>query len=124
VLDASALLAVLQREPGSESVAEALAAGAAISAVNLSEVIAKLSDIGMAERDVRTVLDALGLEVLGFDAELAYAAGLLRPATKQMGLSLGDRACLALAQHLGLEALTADRSWSELRLDVSVRVVR
>lgn len=113
VLDASALLAFLNHEPGAQVVGESLP-GAAISAVNLSEVIAKLVDQGTTETALRATLDSLGLTVYSFDTTLAYAAGLLRPSTRAFGLSLGDRACLALAEKLGLPAITADRAWLEL----------
>lgn len=124
VLDASAFLALLNQEPGSDEVAEAVASGATVSAVNLSEVVAKLVESGMPEDVVREALDPLGLEIVAFDSELAYSAGLLRPLTKDFGLSLGDRACLALARSLGLPAITADRTWAMLDVGVATRVIR
>ena len=123
VVDASALLALLRREAGAEVVAAALAGGAAISAVNLSEVVAKLSEAGVVEEEVRTILDSLSLEVVDFDANHAYHAGLLRRLTRHAGLSLGDRACLALAQRLGLPALTADRAWGDLQLGIAIQLI-
>ena len=80
--------------------------------------------LGMTEPTIHAAIDSLGLYTVDFDADLAYVAGLLRPATRRAGLSLGDRACLALALRLEVEALTADRSWADLELDVPVRVVR
>lgn len=126
VLDASALLALLNREPGEALVAQALAEGAMISTVNLSEVVAKLADIGMPEAETREAIEPLGLEIVGFDAADAFSAGLLRPATRADGLSLGDRACLALGMRSGLPVLTADRGWSGLALGagVEIRMVR
>ena len=124
VLDASALLALLNQEPGAEQVAAAVAGGAAISAVNLSEVVAKLSEAGIPEAPIHEALDPLGLDIVDFDAALAYRAGLWRPLTKPAGLSLGDRACLSLARHLNLPTLTADRSWAGLPLGITVRVIR
>ena len=79
---------------------------------------------GLTEAAIRGSLDALEIEVVAFDAEQSYTAGLLRPATRTRGLSLGDRACLALARHLGLAVLTADRVWTELDLGVDVRLAR
>lgn len=114
VLDASALLALLNDEPGAEHVAEAVVAGALISAVNLSEVAAKLSDYGLSAAEIREALGSLDLEIVPFGEALALGAGLLRAATRASGLSLGDRACLALAASLGLPALTADRHWAGL----------
>lgn len=124
VLDASALLALLNEEEGSEQVAELVSAGATISAVNLSEVAVKLSLVGMPEALIRETLDPLGLEIVPFDVELAYRAALLAGPTRAAGLSLGDRACLALAAQVGLPAVTADRAWRQLGLDVQVRVIR
>ncbi len=126
VLDASALLALLNREPGAERVAEALAAGAIISAVNLSEVIARLAEIGMPGAEIREAIEPLGLDVADFDAEGAFAAGLLRPATRAAGLSFGDRACLALGAQRGVPVLTADRAWIGLDLgsDLAITMLR
>lgn len=122
VLDASALLALLNREPGSERVAEALAAGAALSTVNLSEVAAKLADIGMPEAEIREAIEPLGLDFVEFDIADAFATGLLRPASRAAGLSLGDRACLALGVRLVAPVLTADRGWSGLDLGADVEI--
>jgi len=123
VLDASALLALLNAEPGAEVVADALP-GAAISALNLSEVVAKLSEGGRPERAIRHALQPLGLDIVPFDEAQAYDAGLLRVATKGTGLSLGDRGCLSLAQRLSLPALTADRTWLELSIGATINVIR
>lgn len=127
VLDASALLALLNREQGAERVARALGTGVAMSAVNLSEVVAKLADLGMPEVEIRDALESLGIEFVDFDVAAAFAAGMLRPVTRAVGLSLGDRACLALGHQKGVLVLTADRSWAGLSLgadDVAVEVVR
>jgi PIN domain nuclease of toxin-antitoxin system len=123
VLDASALLALLGEESGADEVASHLP-GAAISAVNLSEVVAKLAESGLSGEEIAGAVGGLGLEVHPFDEPQAHAAGLLRPRTKSAGLGLGDRACLALAAGLGLPALTTDRSWSALRAGARVRLVR
>lgn len=124
LLDASALLAYLQREPGFEAVREALREGAATSAVNLAEVAGKLKARGKdPERIVRRLL-AMGLEVLPFTLEEALEAGALDPLTRPLGLSLGDRACLAAGRVRGLPVLTTDRTWAGLDLGVPVEVVR
>ena len=124
LLDASALLAYLQREPGFEAVWEALREGAAISAVNLAEVAGKLKARGKdPERIVRRLL-AMGLEVLPFTLEEALEAGALDPLTRPLGLSLGDRACLAAGKVRGLAVLTADRTWAGVVPGVDVVVVR
>jgi PIN domain nuclease of toxin-antitoxin system len=117
-------MALLNQEQGSDVVSEALGEGAAISAVNLSEVVAKIADTGTSEAIIRSALSRLNIDIIPFDAELAYLAGLLRPPTRQAGLSFGDRACLAVAQQLGAEALTTDRAWLDLQLDVPIRLVR
>src|SRR5206468_4771884 len=100
VLDASALLALLLAEPGAEKV-RAVLADAVISAVNFSEVVGHYTRNGVGQVQVRQVLDPLPLERVPFDAELAFAAGMLLPTTKPAGLSFGDRACLVLARRLG-----------------------
>jgi PIN domain nuclease of toxin-antitoxin system len=123
VLDASAVLALVREEPGAAEVAAALQS-AAVSAVNLSEVVAKLADARMASEQIRDALEELDLEVTPFDSEAAYAAGFLRPTTHELGLLLADRACLALAEQLGATAVTADRRWLDLPLPVPVRPIR
>jgi ribonuclease VapC len=123
VMDASALLALLNAEKGAEIVQDFLP-NAVISAVNLAEVVARLSAIGMPEKDVRDTLALLGLEVTPFDEEQAYQAGLLYPYGRQYGLSLGDRACLALAHTSAVTAVTADRAWVELDLGIEIKVIR
>lgn len=122
VLDASALLALLQDEPGSDRVLESLPGGL-ISSVNLSEVVAKLAELGIPEPEIRLAL-SLGLDVVPFDEALAYSAGTMRPATRSAGLSLGDRACLALARSRSLPALTTDRAWRDIDVGVEVKVIR
>ena len=123
VIDASALLALLNAEQGADVVAEALPEGV-ISSVNLSEVVAKLCNAGMPEATIRRSLQPLGLEIEPFDEEQAYQAGSLSAATHGAGISLGDRACLTLAQRLGMVALTADRTWMRLSVGVTIRVIR
>jgi ribonuclease VapC len=124
VLDASALLALLGNKPGSAPVAAAIANGAAMSAVNLAEVVAALQDTGVPEANIRAALSPLAITVVALDTDLAYRTGLLRAATRSAGLSLGDRACLALAQHLGVPALTTDRPWAALALAIQITVIR
>jgi len=116
VLDASAVLAVLNGELGEENVIPILAESA-ISTVNLTEVGAKLLEAGMDEASAQIAVSVLGIgEVTDFDEELAWETARLRPLTKQHGLSLGDRACLALAMKLKVPAVTADKQWSKLKL--------
>jgi PIN domain nuclease of toxin-antitoxin system len=116
VLDASAVLAVLNGEPGEEKVVPILAESA-IGSVNLTEVGAKLLEAGMDEASAQIAVSVLGIgEVVDFDEKLAWEAARLRPPTKKFGLSLGDRACLALAMKLKVPAVTADKQWSKLKL--------
>lgn len=124
VLDASAVLALLHKETGYELVEDHVARGAAISAVNVAEVAAKLSDSGMPTEEIREVIQSLSLDVVDFDLEQAYQCALLRPLRKSAGLSLGDRACLALGQQRGQPVLTADRAWATLALGPTITVIR
>ncbi len=123
VLDASAVLALLNNEPGVAKVAAALN-GASISAVNVAEVGAKLSDYGMKQKDIETALRNLSLGVVPLDEAGALASAALRASTRGNGLSLGDRCCLALGQALGKPVLTADRQWKKLRLGITVNAIR
>lgn len=123
VLDASAILAYLQGEPGADVVARHIET-AVVSTVNFCEVISRLVDQGIAALEIDAMLAEISLEVTAFDADHALVAGHLRLATRRRGLSLGDRACLALAQARGLPALTADRAWADVDAGVEVRVIR
>ena len=123
ILDATSVLALLNDEPGAAKVASLLP-GAVISTVNLAEVVGKLAEAGMPEETIKTVLGELGLIVVPFDEPLAFATGFLRPTTSRYGLSLGDRACLALGQQLNRPVLTADRMWKTVKLDVEVQLIR
>ena len=123
VYDSSAVLAILLDEPGARRAAETLDHGV-LSAVNASEVVARLIDRGAKDDDARGALQGLDLAVRPFDESLAVAAGLLRRSTRRRGLSLGDRACLALALRERAPVLTADRAWTELELDVEVELIR
>ncbi|KPF80485.1 hypothetical protein IP88_00295 [alpha proteobacterium AAP81b] len=123
VLDSSALLAVLQGEPGADAVMPALQ-GALVSAVNAAEVVTKLVEIGMTPVEAGTNLTRLDVDIIAFDAVQAQQTGALRPLTRHLGLSLGDRACLALAQQRRATVLTADRPWAGLDLGIAIEVIR
>jgi ribonuclease VapC len=120
VIDASAVLALLNDEPGSDRVATALT-GASINAVNLSEVLGRLRRRGVSSEASATAVGCLGLDVIPFDRELAADVAELELVAGRLGLSLGDRACLATARRMRRPAITADRAW--LRLDVGVRII-
>ena len=123
VLDASALLAYLQDEPGGERV-RAVLAHAVMSTVNWAEVIGKARDEEVDTRGLQEDLVSLGLALEPFSAAQAEIAGQLKERTKQLGLSLGDRACLALGSERGETIYTADRAWRNLHLDVDVETIR
>ncbi|HXE43580.1 MAG TPA: type II toxin-antitoxin system VapC family toxin [Conexibacter sp.] len=129
VLDASALLAYLRDELGADVVADAVATGAAISTVNLGEVLSRVADRGRdPARVVRQMTDRGLLEgaiaVEPFTSADAIEVARLRPLTRDLGLSLGDRACLALAKRLDTPVLTADSAWSKLNPRLEVRQIR
>ena len=125
VLDASAVLAVVLEEPGADMVVEALRSGAAMSAVNVAEVAARLHQDGWSGSEVALVFETLGIEVLPFGPEAALLSGRLRTATRGLGLGLGDRACLATGRIEGCPVLTSDRSWQELDITgLDIRCIR
>lgn len=123
VLDASAVLAVYFDEPGAEPVRAALPGGL-LSSVNYTEVIGKCLDKGETIGTVLRNLATMGLTLVAHDAGLARRAGEFRPITKTKGLSLADRACLALAERERLPVLTADRTWRSLDIGVDIRLIR
>lgn len=123
VLDASALLAVMQREVGADAVEDHVPR-ACISAVNLSEVVAKMRERDWTAQHTDDAIAALHLDVRKFGEAEAMRAGHLRLPTRRFGLSLGDRACLALASALSLPVLTTDRAWTKLDIGVEVKLVR
>lgn len=123
VLDASALLAMLFKEAGGESVVGYLT-DSKLSAVNCSEVVAKAIDVGMRPEEAHQLLSALPCQIIPFDHDHAFRAARLRSATKPLGLSLGDRACLSLGLKLGVPVVTADRSWADCNVGVQVIFIR
>lgn len=122
-LDASALLALLRVEKGHEIVAAALP-NAIISSVNLSEVLAKAAEAPTGFESVKAAIRGLQMRVVPFDQEQAVIAAGLRPLTRALGLSLGDRCCIALGLVEEIPVLTTDRQWSKLRLGVQIHVIR
>lgn len=120
VLDASALLALLNQEMGYEQVEKYLPT-ALMSAVNISEVVATYSKIGVSNHDIDILIHSLIKEIIPFDTAQAFIAGFLRKKTRPQGLSFGDRACLALAELKNLSVVTADKIWA--KLDTKVRVI-
>ncbi|MCY1703707.1 type II toxin-antitoxin system VapC family toxin [Deinococcus sp. SL84] len=127
VLDASALLTYLFGEPGAEEVSRRLP-GSVMHTVNFAEVLTKLAERGLAPEEALGQMEASGLlQVVRIDPgtlEDAAAVAQLRPLTRALGLSLGDRYCLALGQRLGMRVATTDRAWKELDVGVEVDVLR
>ena len=123
VFDSSVLIAILRQEPGSD-VGEQSLNDALISTVNLAEVATYLARNSVPPETINDVLTAFPIEVVPFDREQGLIAGCLYPACKSLGLSLGDRACLALAKSKSLPVLTADKAWLELEINVDVNSIR
>jgi len=123
VVDASAILAALKSEPFSNLDPRRLI-GATISAVNLCEVVSKLHDDGLNEAQADAAVSAMDLRVISFDTREAQSAARLRPLTRHAGLSLGDRACLALGLLLGCPVVTADRAWTTIHVGVEILMIR
>lgn len=121
ILDASALLALLNDEPGAAKVAEVLGE-ARMSSVNLAEVVSHFIHAGMPAAEVDAMLHPLPVEIVAADQGLAHIAGRLRAVTASAGLSLGDRFCLALAKRDGLPAMTADRQWRTVAEAVGAKI--
>ncbi len=124
VLDASALIALILREPGSDTLSPRLMSTAMTSAVNLAEVHGKLVRSGFSSDDAWTAANEPVHEVVPFTAEHAKTVGDLALPTRAFGLSLGDRACLALALSMQAPVYTTDRSWSKLDLGIRIHVIR
>ena len=130
VLDASAVLAYLQQEKGQDGVEAALDAGPCwLVTVNLCEVLGKLCEKGMPPQEAQAAVDDLGLIIMNFDADLAALTAFLRVRTKPIGASLGDRACLALAEQAAHTEVapvvyTAEPAWAKLKWPFKVVVIR
>jgi ribonuclease VapC len=123
VLDAPAILAYLEGESGSPDVEKVLDE-AGVSTVNIAEVAGKLAERGAPANRIRQTIQALGVEVIPCDETIAYLIGDLRTSTKALGLSLGDRACLATALQHNVRAITADRHWKSLKVGARIQVIR
>lgn len=123
IIDASAFICWINEEPGADRVAELLERRALMSAVNWAEVASKYADDRVRTGDMAETLALSHMTIVPFDADLAWRAGLLRATTRHLGLSLGDRACLALAERLEGVAVTCDRAWREVA-GVAVELVR
>jgi ribonuclease VapC len=123
VLDASAFLAFVNNETGAAAVAASIS-NCQMSSVNAAEIIGVLVRSGVPREHAATHVRRSGLRVESFDLAQAEDAGAMTSATAGLGLSLGDRACLALALRDRLEVLTADSAWAKLKLPLQVRTIR
>ena len=123
MLDASAILAILGQEPGAEAIWRHLGS-TVVSTVNLAEVQGKLMSRGVPEEDAWEGALSLTSEIVDFNHEHARLTGTLLPETQHLGLSLGDRACLALGMLLDAPVYTTDRAWTNLSLGIKIHVIR
>lgn len=124
VLDSSALLAVSKGERGAEFVIELInSKDCVISSVNMAEVATRLLDMGLPAQELNRAVAQFGVDVIDFNQEQALACAALRPLTKSAGLSLGDRACLALAKLMDGIAVTADQAWQDVRISAGGKVL-
>lgn len=123
VLDSSAILADFLKEPGSE-VVHASRGAHVVSAVNFAEVYSKLIERGLTVEKIEKLRAIEPFTVVEFDRPQAILSAQLRPVTKHLGLSLGERACLALAIRGNATVLTADSAWSNLDLGIEIKVIR
>jgi ribonuclease VapC len=123
ILDASAIIAVLKREAGAERVG-AVAEGARVSALTIAEVATWLTVEGVQPEPAYAALNLFRLTVEPFHHSRAIDAGFLVAKTRHLGLSLSDRACLALAIELSMPVMTGDRAWRDLNIGVDIRLFR
>ena len=123
VLDSSAVLASIQREPGADVVDAALA-GSAISVINFAEVVSKLMSRGVPEAQAVLAARRFGATLVDVDGDQAAMASAIHAATRPAGISMADAFCLALAKQRGAAALTSDRAWKSLDVGVEVTLIR
>jgi ribonuclease VapC len=123
VVDASAVLTLLLGENGSDVVLQ-IVDESEMSAVNLSECMQRAIDRGHAAKTVADLVEEIGVTIVPFDTQMAQETAELRSETKTLGISLGDRACLALAKIRSAPAYTADQRWGELNIGIDIRLIR
>jgi ribonuclease VapC len=123
VIDASVVLAYLRDEPGGDVLVRD-DGPFCLSTINLAEIMAKVIDLDLSSDDVTRVLKTLPIESVDFTREDAARTATLRTKSRRLGLSLGDRACLALGARLAIPVLSADRAWATLDLDIDIRLIR
>ena len=123
VIDASALLAAIHNEKGGDYVQQHIER-CVISSINWSEVLQKLERAGIEANQIEISLKALGLSIIDFNDEDAHIAASLWSKSKDSGLSLADRACLATGKRLKTTVITADKAWGELEIDITIQLIR
>lgn len=124
IIDSSVILAIAKNERLNDE-AYVYAQDAIISSVNACEVLTKFIDrVGLTADESIDAVNGFKLIIEPFDQKHFYQAAMMYPQTKKLGLSLGDRACLALGMHYKLPVITADRAWAKLDIGVNVRVIR
>ncbi len=125
ILDTSALLAYLWKEPGEARVAQLLASERCLlGATNLAELTSKVVERGFPLGEILNLVNSFNVDIVPLTQEQAVLSGVLRQATRHLGLSLGDRACLALTKTLGGIAVTADRPWQALDIGIAIECIR
>jgi PIN domain nuclease of toxin-antitoxin system len=123
ILDASALLALIKNEKGAEIVEKHIE-NSIISTVNYAEIVAYFIRANISEEDINLMLNGIVNEIVNFNEEQSITSGLLIAKTNKYGLSFGDRACLALAIQMNLPVLTADKSWSKIKSNIEIKIIR
>lgn len=125
VLDASAVLAFLNQETGADKVEQALLMPATcMSSVQFAEITAKLVSAGVPVAKIQEIMAELAIPIIGLDEKIAFESALLMPLAKPLGLSLGDRVCLATSSAVGLPALTADKVWLQINTSIGIELIR
>ena len=124
LLDASAIIALVKRETGYEKV-DAVLAKCSMSTVNFTEFITSLARGNVIPDDIDAIIDNIIPEIIPFSHQLSITAGKLYSKTRSLGLSLGDRACIATAIHFNMEIYTADKAWAKLDIpDLKIHLIR
>lgn len=123
VLDASAILALIQEEPGAE-VIKPLLSQSMMSTVNVAETLTSLQKVDIGPEEGIEYMSLLINEIVNFDLDQALEVAILYPKTKHKGLSLGDRACLALGKKYHATLYTADKAWKNIDSELDIHLIR
>jgi ribonuclease VapC len=124
VMDSSAILAILRGEPGCDYVQELLQSEeCSISSVNMAEVGSKLIDYGLPPEEFPRIARQLQIDIIDFNTMQSIQSAQIRKITRSAGLSLGDRACIALAQLMQGCVVTSDRAWLDIAETTQIKVL-